>query len=79
MYWRRNNMNIEKVTFLLKQVRYQEVVVDEDGGFDMPKDGLELVALVGDIKDSPLEFAHDGEWKDESLEVIDLDIIEDLV
>lgn len=71
-------MNIQKVTFLLKQVRYQKVVVDEDGCFDMPKNGLELVALVGDIKDSPLDFAHEGEWKDEELEVIDLDIVEEV-
>lgn len=70
-------MDINKITYSIKQVRYQKVVINSDNGYDMPEDGLELVNAIDAIKAAPLAHSREGEWATEEVEVLDLDIVEE--
>lgn len=69
-------MKIEKIKFLVKQVRYQEVEVSESNGFPMPSEPIELVDFVKQIEFAPESFTSNNEWHDEEFELSNMKITE---
>ena len=70
-------MNVEKITFLVKQVRYQEVEISESAGFNKVSNPLEFISLIDAIKQNPIDYC-EGDWADEDTEVLNLEVTEGL-
>ncbi len=62
-------MNIKNIRMVVKRVQYQEVVVSEDSGYEMPKTADALISMAEDLKANPVSFC-DGDWRDDEV-VID--------
>ena len=69
-------MKIKKITFLVKQVRYQKVEVSEEAGFDSIDTPLDLIDRVETIKNDPAYYCLDEEWENGEFVTSDLDIVE---
>ena len=70
-------MKIHKVVIMLRRVQYQEVVFSKEEGTDMPKTANELVTMVQDIKNYPLDCSDNDSWLDEDpVEITSFNVIE---
>ncbi len=56
-------MNIKNIRMVVKRVQYQEVVVSEGNGYEMPKTAEALISIAEDLKANPASFC-DGDWFD---------------
>ena len=63
-------MDIKSIRMVVKRVQYQEVIVSEDGGYEMPQTAEALISMAEDLKASPVSFCRDDSWRDDEV-VID--------
>ena len=64
---------VNKVTALIKQVRYMEVEISYELGFEMPTTIDEVVELHNSLKDSPGDYITDvSRWDLEEQTVTDI-------
>jgi hypothetical protein len=60
-------MNIKNIRMMVKRVQYQEVVISEDNGYEMPQTGKALISMAEDLKANPTGFCRDDSWRDDEV------------
>ena len=68
---------LKSAKMLVKRVQYQEVVVNEENGFDMPETAKELVSLANDMNNNPRTYTIHGHWECDEITVESLDFDEE--
>jgi len=57
-------MNIKSIRMVVKRVQYQDVVVSEGYGYEMPQTAEALISMAEDLKANPVSFCRDDSWCD---------------
>ena len=71
-------MKIKAIKMTVKRIQYQDVIVNAENGFDMPKAANELVETVAAMKNKPAVYLDNESWYcAESTQIVEIDVIEE--
>ncbi len=68
--------DLKEVKIFVVRTQYQEIVINEENGYEMPKTIKDLIALSGNIQNSVVNFADEDRWSETEIVIDDIVYIE---
>jgi len=68
--------DLKEVKIFVVRTQYQEIVINEENGYEMPKTIKDLIALSGNIQNSAVNFADEDRWSETEIVIDDIVYIE---